>query len=77
MAAFTRSASTASAIKSEICAQCLVEETLLERLSQDLEDMVLELEPLIHKQDTVVRQRHRPRQEPLAAAIRLRAAFCF
>jgi hypothetical protein len=40
----------------------------LERLAQTLEDLARAREPLIHRQDAVVRQRHLPRQGPLAPA---------
>ena len=52
--AWLRAASAASAMKSEICAQWLLEETVLERLGQDLEDMALALGPLIQKQDAII-----------------------
>jgi hypothetical protein len=40
------------------CLPVTDEETIAERLAQDLEDMALELGQLIQEQDAVVRQRH-------------------
>jgi hypothetical protein len=67
MAVDTRLARAASATTSAICAQWLVEETLLERLAQDFEHMPRARGPLIHKQDAVVRQGYL-QHEQLAAA---------
>ena len=44
-----------------------VDETLLERLAQDLEDLAAELQPLIQKENAMVRQQHLARQWHQAA----------
>jgi hypothetical protein len=49
-------------------ARLSAEDTILQRLSPDLEDMAPALGQLIQEQDTVVRQRHLPRHGQLAAA---------
>jgi len=64
----TRLASAASATTSEMRARWFLCDTNLEGLSQDLEDMARARGPLIQAQRAMVRQGHRPRQGPLAAA---------
>ena len=57
-----------SATTSAICTQWLVEDPILERLSQDFEDMALELGQLIQEQQAMVRQRHLARHGQLTTA---------
>ncbi len=64
----SRAAKVPRRLRSRAPAKLYVYETLLERLSQDFEDMALELGPLIQEQDAVMRQGHLPRQGPLAVA---------
>ena len=66
--AWLRAASAASATTSVMCAQSLVEETLLERLAPDLADMAFGLGPLILQQEAVMGQGHLPWPRQLAAA---------
>jgi hypothetical protein len=68
----TLAASAASAATSAMCAYWLVEETVLERLAQDLEDLALALGPLIQPQEAMRRQGHLPRRGQLAAAAQAR-----
>jgi hypothetical protein len=63
-----RAASEASTTTSEMCAQWLVEETIAERLAQDLEDVARARGPFIQPQEAVVRQGHLPRYQQLAIA---------
>jgi hypothetical protein len=51
-----------------MCAQWLLEETILERLAQDIEGVAHELRPPIQSQEAVVRQGDLPRHGQLAAA---------
>jgi hypothetical protein len=67
--AWLRAASMASATKSAIGVQWLVEETIFDRLAQDIEDMGFELGPLIQKQDAMMPQRPLCRYGQLAAAV--------
>jgi len=64
----TRAANAASAARSRMLARLYSEDTLHQRLSQDLEDMAPELRQLMQEQDAMVRQGQLPRQGPLAAA---------
>jgi hypothetical protein len=49
-------------------ARLSAEDTILQRLSPDLENMARARGPLIQPQDATVRQRHLPRHGPRAAA---------
>jgi hypothetical protein len=58
IAILTRAASAASAMKSGMGAQWLLEDTILERLPPHLQHVAFELGPLVEAQEAVVRQRH-------------------
>ena len=63
-----RVASAASATTSAMCGQWFLSDTILERLSQDLEDMAHAHGLLNQQQDALVRQGHLLQHRHLAAA---------
>jgi hypothetical protein len=62
------SARPASAVRSTTCGRLSLENTLLERLAQDLEDMAAALGPCIQAAHAVVGQRRLARPRPVAPA---------
>jgi hypothetical protein len=66
----SRAAKAAKALRFRTCAKLYVEDTILERLAQDLQDMAAARRPCIQQQNAAVRQRHVARQRHLAPPIR-------
>jgi hypothetical protein len=64
----SRSAKAAKALRSRTRARLYVEDTILERLPQDLQDMAAEHRQFIQKQHAMMRQRHFPGRRYVAAA---------
>jgi hypothetical protein len=56
--AMSRAANAAKALRSGTCVRLYLENTLLERLAQDLQHVTAELRELIQTQNTMVRPRH-------------------
>jgi hypothetical protein len=63
-----RAAKAAKALRSKTCGRLFLNDTLLERLAQHLEDVATELRPFIQKGNPMVCQRHVTRQRDLTVA---------
>jgi hypothetical protein len=66
----SRAAKIAKTLKSRTPAKLYVYETLLERLTQDLQDMATELGQFIQEEHAIVGQRHFTRHRHVAPPIR-------
>ena len=64
----TSATSVANGARSSMLARSCSEDTLLERLAQDLQDMAAELGPFIQEEHAVVGQRHVARHRHVAPA---------
>jgi hypothetical protein len=64
----SRAANATKALRSRTCGRLYPENTILERLAQDFQDVAFELGQFTQKEPAVVRQRHLPGRGDLPAA---------